>query len=195
MEKLPRNFYSRDAETVAKELLGQILITRLPQGETRGLIVETEAYLGREDKAAHSFGGKKTQRNEVLYGPAGHAYIYLIYGLYHLFNIVVGEPGDPQAVLIRALEPLAGFEIMAKRRKTEQKKLLTSGPGRLSEAMGITRELNGEDLLGEPLFIAKGTDEPREIIAKPRIGIDYAQEWVDKPLRFYLANNSFISKP
>ena len=114
MEKLPRSFYSRDAETVAKELLGQILITRLPQGEARGLIVETEAYLGREDKAAHSFGGKKTQRNEVLYGPAGHAYIYLIYGLYHLFNIVVGEPGDPQAVLIRALEPLAGFEIMAK---------------------------------------------------------------------------------
>ncbi len=195
MEKLPRSFYSRDAETVAKELLGQIFITRLPQGETRGLIVETEAYLGREDKAAHSFGGKKTQRNEVLYGPAGHAYIYLIYGLYHLFNIVVGEPGDPQAVLIRALEPLAGFEIMAKRRKTEQKKLLTSGPGRLSEAMGITRQLNGENLLGEPLFIAKGTDEPREIIAKPRIGIDYAQEWVDKPLRFYLANNSFISKP
>ena len=130
-----------------------------------------------------------------MYGPAGHAYIYLIYGLYHLFNIVVGEPGDPQAVLIRALEPLAGFEIMAKRRKTEQKKLLTSGPGRLSEAMGITRQLNGENLLGEPLFIAKGTDEPREIIAKPRIGIDYAQEWVDKPLRFYLANNSFISKP
>jgi DNA-3-methyladenine glycosylase len=195
LEKLPRSFYSRDAETVAKELLGQIFITRLPQGETRGLIVETEAYLGREDKAAHSFGGKKTQRNEVLYGPAGHAYIYLIYGLYHLFNIVVGEPGDPQAVLIRALEPLAGFEIMAKRRKTEQKKLLTSGPGRLSEAMGITRQLNGENLLGEPLFIAKGTDEPREIIAKPRIGIDYAQEWVDKPLRFYLANNSFISKP
>jgi len=195
LEKLPRSFYSRDAETVAKELLGQILITRLPQGEARGLIVETEAYLGREDKAAHSFGGKKTQRNEVLYGPAGHAYIYLIYGLYHLFNIVVGEPGDPQAVLIRALEPLAGFEIMAKRRKTEQKKLLTSGPGRLSEAMGITRQLNGENLLGEPLFIAKGTDEPREIIAKPRIGIDYAQEWVDKPLRFYLANNSFISKP
>ncbi len=195
MEKLPRSFYSRDAETVAKELLGQILITRLPQGEARGLIVETEAYLGREDKAAHSFGGKKTQRNEVLYGPAGHAYIYLIYGLYHLFNIVVGEPGDPQAVLIRALEPLAGFEIMAKRRKTEQKKLLTSGPGRLSEAMGITRQLNGENLLGEPLFIAKGTDEPREIIAKPRIGIDYAQEWVDKPLRFYLANNFFISKP
>jgi len=195
LEKLPRSFYSRDAETVAKELLGQILITRLPQGEARGLIVETEAYLGREDKAAHSFGGKKTQRNEVLYGPAGHAYIYLIYGLYHLFNIVVGEPGDPQAVLIRALEPLAGFEIMAKRRKTEQKKLLTSGPGRLSEAMGITRQLNGENLLGEPLFIAKGTDEPREIIAKPRIGIDYAQEWVDKPLRFYLANNFFISKP
>lgn len=195
MKKLTRKFYRRDAETVAQELLGQILITHLPQGETAGLIVECEAYLGREDKAAHSFRGKKTQRNQVLFGPPGYAYIYLIYGMYHCFNVVVGQKDDPQAVLVRALEPIAGLELMTQRRGTEKKKILTSGPGRLAQALGITRELNGEDLLGDKIFIAPGPGtDPGSIVARPRIGIDYAEEWVDKPLRYYLEDNPFISK-
>jgi DNA-3-methyladenine glycosylase len=194
--KLSRTFYARDAKTVAQELLGKTLITRLPQGDTGGLIVECEAYLGREDKAAHSFRGKKTQRTQVLFGPPGHAYVYLIYGMYHCFNIVVGQKDDPQAVLIRALEPTLGLELMIQRRNTDKGKLLTSGPGRLSDAMGITRELNGEDLLGDKIFIAPGPAiEPRKIVALPRVGIDYAEEWADKPLRYYLKDNAFISKP
>ena len=175
--------------------MGQILVTRLPEGETSALIVECEAYLGRKDKAAHSFRGKRTPRNEALFGPPGYAYVYLIYGLYNCFNIVAGALDDPQAVLIRALEPLTGLDLMRQRRKKTDPKLLASGPGRLTQAMGITRELNGTDLLGETIFIRPGAGaKPSQIAAAKRIGVDYAEEWAGKPLRFYLRDNLFVSK-
>lgn len=195
MQKLPRDFYARDAQAVVKDLLGKVLVTRLPEGEASGIIVECEAYLGTTDKAAHSFSGRRTKRNEVLFGPPGHAYVYLIYGMYHCFNVVVGEKENPQAVLVRALEPLSGLELMAERRKNAEKKLLTSGPGRLAQALGITRELNGADLLADAVFIVEGSSiEPGEIVARPRIGVDYAEEWAEKPLRYYIRDNPFVSK-
>ena len=195
MQKLPRDFYARDAQAVVKDLLGKVLVTRLPEGEASGIIVECEAYLGTADKAAHSISGRRTKRNEVLVGPPGHAYVYLIYVMYHCFNVVVGEKENTQDVLVRALETLSGMELMAERRKNAEQTLLTSGPGRLAQALGITRELNGADLLADAVFIVEGSSiEPGEIVARPRIGVDYAEEWAEKPLRYYIRDNPFVSK-
>ena len=153
---LERSFYQQEVMTVARELLGKILIHESTEGVTSGRIVETEAYMGPEDQAAHSSGGRRTARNEVMYGPKGHAYVYFIYGLYWCFNLTAGAvPGKPEAVLLRAIEPVAGENIMAKRRGVTAGKIanLTNGPSRLCMAMSISKLQNKADLTGPPLYI------------------------------------------
>ncbi len=193
---LARAFYQRDILTVARELLGKTLVHQTEEGTTAGRIVEVEAYCGPEDKGAHSYGGRKTPRNEVMYGEKGHAYVYLIYGLYNCINITAGDmPGKPEAVLIRALEPISGQELIVKRRGAKAKLTnLTNGPGRLCMAMGITRQQNKADITMPPLYVEDTLNVPaNEVVEKPRIGIDYADEWKDKPWRLYIKGNSFVS--
>ena len=153
---LERQFYQQDVISVSKGLLGKILVHESSEGITAGLIVETEAYLGPEDRAAHSSGGRRTARNEVMFGQKGHAYVYFIYGLYHCFNVTAGEVlGKPEAVLVRALEPVVGEEFMAKRRGAIKGKAvnLTNGPSKLCMAMGISKLQNTTDLTAPPLYI------------------------------------------
>jgi DNA-3-methyladenine glycosylase len=199
--KLPRSFYERDTLTVAKELLGKYLIHTSPKGRTVGKIVEVEAYIGPKDKAAHSYNGRRTKRTEAMFGPGGHAYIYQVYGLYFCFNVVTQKKGMPEAVLIRALEPVEGLELMALRRglfeldnKTIMK--LTNGPSKLCQAMGIDRSLYGEDLCKNKLFIAEGDSKQKfDIVATPRVNIDYAGEAKNYLWRFFIKDNKFVSKP
>lgn len=199
--KLKREFYARDTITVAKELLGKVLVHNIEGMLLKGKIVETEAYLGVEDKAAHSYGGRRTNRVEVMYGPAGHAYIYFIYGMYFLLNVVTEREGIPQAVLIRGIEPLEGLNSMAIYRFNKlygeltsyQKKNLTNGPGKLTKAFNIDRKLNGIDLCGNRLYIEEGENKDFNIVQTTRIGIDYAEEARDFPYRFYIENNPYVS--
>ena len=193
MSRWPRNFYQRDAATLARALLGQVLVRVLDDGtRLAGRIIETEAYLGVEDKAAHSFGGRHTPRNAAMWGPAGHAYVYFIYGMHHCVNVVAAAPGDPAAVLLRALEPLQGLETMRRHRAGRiaaarlRDRDLCSGPAKLAQALAIDRALDHADLVaGEALFIERGRRvPPQRIVAKPRVGVGYAQEWAGKPLRF-----------
>jgi DNA-3-methyladenine glycosylase len=194
---LQRNFYKRDPNTVAKDLLGKILVHESPEATTAGRIVETEAYSGPEDRAAHSFGGRRTARNEVMYGEKGHAYVYFIYGMYYCVNIIVGSiDGKPEAVLLRALEPVAGEEIMTKRRNAVhgRKVNLTNGPGRLCMAMGITKKQNLTDITIPPLYIEDAPSiSPEDIVETTRIGVDYAEEWKNKLWRFYIKENPYVS--
>lgn len=201
LQKLSRSFYGRDSVTVARELLGKILVHKTGGQELRAIIVETEAYGGIPDKAAHSYGGKKTLRTKIMFGDPGFSYVYLIYGIYNCFNIVVAKEGDPQAVLIRALEPLEGLETMAINRynkgykELSQKQIygLTNGPGKLCMAMNIDRSWNGEDLSQDTLYLEAGKEEEQKIVRAKRIGIDYAQEAKDYLWRFYLRDNPFVS--
>ncbi|KGK90664.1 DNA-3-methyladenine glycosylase [Clostridium sp. HMP27] len=200
--KLSREFYNRDTLEVAKELLGKNLVTVENNIITSGKIVEVEAYMGLEDKAAHSYGGRRTKRVEVMYGKPGVAYVYFIYGLYYCMNVVSREEGIAQAVLIRAVEPLQGKEIMSKRRFNknydELKKRdiinLTSGPSKLCMAFNIDRSMNGEDLLGDRIYIEEGNKEEFEIGESSRIGIDYAEEAKHYPWRFFVSGNPYVSK-
>jgi DNA-3-methyladenine glycosylase len=196
---LPRPFYQQDILTVSRSLLGKILTHESDEGTTVGRIVETEAYSGPEDKAAHSSGGRRTPRNEVMYGQKGRAYVYLIYGMYNCVNFTAGAvPGKPEAVLIRALEPVEGIELMAKRRgcPTEKPVNLTNGPGRLCMALGISRAQNMLDLTAPPLYIENAPAVPvGDIVESTRIGVDYAGEWMDMPWRFYIKGNRYVSKP
>ena len=172
LQKLSRSFYGRDSVTVARELLGKVLVHKTGGQELCAIIVETEAYGGIPDKAAHSYGGKKTPRTKIMFGDPGFSYVYLIYGIYNCFNIVVAKEGDPQAVLIRALEPLEGLETMAINRynkdykKLSQKQIygLTNGPGKLCMAMNIDRSLNGEDLSQDTLYLEAGKEEEQKIM-------------------------------
>jgi DNA-3-methyladenine glycosylase len=191
---LERGFYQKDTLEVARALLGQILVRRTPEGETRGIIVETEAYLGEADPAAHSYRGK-SDRVRVQYGPAGCAYVYLIYGMYNCLNITTGPLGRPEVVLLRALEPCGGFALMQRRRRTERRKALCSGPGKLCMAMDITRELYGADLCGQTdgLWVEQG-QPPEAVATSPRINIDYAGAAKDWPWRFTIRGNPYISK-
>ena len=194
---LQRSFYQKDTLTVSRDLLGKILVHESGHDPTSGRIVETEAYLGPEDKAAHSSGGRRTARNEVMFGQKGHAYVYFIYGLYYCFNITTGSlSGKPEAVLIRALEPIAGQNTMEKRRKLKKRKPinLTNGPSKLCMAMDITKEQNKTDLTSPPLYIEDAPLVSEEDIMKTnRIGIDYAGVWKNRPWRFYIKGNSFVS--
>src|SRR4051812_46628552 len=153
--KLPRKFYSRtDTVQIARELLGKLLVIPNEQGErVSGMIVETEAYLGAEDRGAHSYGRRRTARNEVMYGLAGHVYVFLVYGMYYQFNVVTGPVDHPHAILVRAIEPVDGIEIMRDRRGNMKDQNLTSGPGKLAIALGIDRSLNGSDLLGDRCWL------------------------------------------
>lgn len=199
--KLTREFYERDTITVAKELLGKILVHNIDGILIKGRIVETEAYLGVEDKAAHSYGGRRTNRVEVMYGPAGHAYVYFIYGMYFLLNVVTERVGVPQAVLIRGIEPVEGLDSMAKYRFNKsyeeltsyEKKNLANGPGKLTKAFNIDRELNGTDLCSDRLYIEEGENKDFNIVQTTRIGIDYAEEAKDFPYRFYIEGNPYVS--
>lgn len=194
--KLERSFYTRDALTVSKELVGKILVHETADGITKARIVETEAYKGDIDKAAHSYGRKRTGRTEIQFGPGGYAYIYLIYGMHFCMNVVAGETGSPEAVLLRALEPLEGLGLMGERRKTGRKGSLCDGPGKLCRAMGIDKSCYGLDLCGNRLYVEDDGWEPGigQVIATKRINIGYAEEAVDFPWRFILADSPYISK-
>lgn len=207
--KLPRKFYLRKATIeIARDLLGKLLVVRNDNGErVSGMIVETEAYLGETDRAAHSFGGRRTARNEVTYGLGGHVYIFFIYGMYYQLNVVCGKVNTPHVVLIRAVEPVEGIETMRERRSVPRAiatgafrpampdKNLTSGPGKLCIAMSTDRSLNGEDLLGETIWVEDHRSfEPSEITVGKRVGIDYAGEDAENPWRFWVRDSVFVSK-
>lgn len=195
--KLSREFYTRsNVVTVARELLGKLLVVPAPNGKrVSGTIVEVEAYRGPQDRAAHSYGGRRTKRTETMYGIGGTAYVFFVYGMYYQFNVVTNTPDTPQAVLIRAVAPVEGIELMRKRRHGQSDHNLTNGPGKLCIAMGIDRKLDAADLLGDCVWLEQGKTFPRSQIASgPRIGIDYAEEWKDKPWRFWIRDNPFVSR-
>jgi DNA-3-methyladenine glycosylase len=194
---LPLEFYQRDTKKVAKELLGKILVHKVRGKRIAGRIVETEAYLGVIDLAAHTYGGRKTERTSTMFMAGGHAYVYLIYGMHSCLNAVTKQVGVPEAVLIRAIEPTEGLEEMRRRRPVARKDIdLTSGPGKLCAAFGITRKQNALLLTGDELFIEDAPLLKRsQIIASPRIGVDYAEHAAEWPLRFSERGNAFVSKP
>lgn len=183
MRKLPRAFFDRDTTTVARELLGKLLVHRTPGAEHIGRIVEVEAYLGAHDLAAHSAKGR-TERTRIMFGPPGFAYVYLIYGMHHCMNVVTERAGNGAAVLLRAVAPVTG--IAGK----------TCGPGLLCRAMDINRRVNGHDLLSDDFFVAAPEAEEKfAIVKRPRIGVDYARHWARRQLRFYIKGNPFVSRP
>ena len=202
MARLSREFYAGDTVETARKLLGKYLVRRLDSGELLvGRITETEAYVGRCDKACHAYGYKKTARTATLFSPPGTAYIYLIYGMYHCLNFVTEPEGEPAAVLLRSLEPVAGEEIMYRFRYGEKpltfyrRKNFLNGPGKVCKALSLTRDYNGMDLTGNALFLCDDlkdvglphrTFEQERICTGPRIGIDYAEEAKDFPWRFWL---------
>ncbi|HEY1869645.1 MAG TPA: DNA-3-methyladenine glycosylase [Chitinophagaceae bacterium] len=197
VKKLGIEFYERnDVVKIAKELLGKILVTNRKGIITSGRIVECEAYAGTIDKASHASGGRRTARNEIMYGKGGYAYVYLCYGIHHLFNVVTNSEDIPHAILVRALDPIEGIEEMLLR--TNKKKLdhtLTRGPGNVSKALGIFTEHSGTSLLGNEIFITDdgGKYRKKEIAASPRIGVDYAGKDALLPYRFYVKGNPYVS--
>ncbi|QDU72093.1 DNA-3-methyladenine glycosylase [Mucisphaera calidilacus] len=197
-DRLRRSFFRKPADRLAADLLGQRLV-RAHRGHRRaGIIVETEAYLGTIDAAAHTYQGRRTPRNEAMYADAGHAYVYFTYGMHHCMNVVAHSADTPEAVLIRALEPAEGLEAIRRRRpKARRDTDLTSGPAKLCAALDIDRKLNAADLTSSTrLWIEPGhTITPDRIVRTPRIGIDYAAEWTEKPLRFCLRNHPHLSRP
>lgn len=183
MSGLPRSFYDRDTAQVAQELLGMHLVHVQDGVERRGRIVETEAYLGPHDLAAHSARGR-TARTEVMFGPPGHAYVYLVYGMHHCFNVVTEREGHAAAVLVRALEPVHNIELR------------TTGPGLLCKALALDRRHNGLDLCAGALHIAAPPlATPVTVVRRPRIGVDYAGPWARRLLRYYIKDSPHISRP
>lgn len=208
-ERLSYDFYQRrDTVAIARDLLGKLLVVPTETGErVSGMIVETEAYLGVEDRAAHSYGGRRTARNEITYAAGGHVYVFFIYGMYYQLNVVCGEVDSPQVVLIRAVKPVEGIEKMRERRSRKRSepravatgpmpdKNLTSGPGKLCIALNIDRSLNGEKLTGERIWLEDYKQVlDNEIATGKRVGIDYAGEDAERPWRFWVKGNSFVSK-
>lgn len=189
MKKLTREFYIRDSNSVARDLIGKILV----HGDTSGIIVETEAYKA-EDKASHTYNNKRTSRTEIQFHEGGYAYIYMIYGMYYCFNVTANSPNKPEAVLIRALEPLNGIETMKLRRKTDNIINLCNGPGKLCQALNITKENYGEDLCGDNIYISDCKIKNVKIKTSPRINIDYAEEYKNFLWRYYIDGNKFVSK-
>jgi DNA-3-methyladenine glycosylase len=177
---LPRAFYAQPTVQVALGLLGAYLVHDQPEGRQVGRIVETEAYVGLSDRASHASRGR-TPRTSIMFGPPGYAYVYLVYGMYHCLNVVTEDVGFPAAVLVRALEPVAGITLP------------TSGPGRLCRALGIERRHTGTDLTAGPLYLAAGARPDRPVVAGPRVGVPYAGAWAHKPWRFYVRGNPWVS--
>lgn len=176
---------------MARSLLGQRLVSCIDGRRTSGIIIETEAYLGAADKAAHTYGGRRTARNETMWGDGGHLYVYFVYGMHHCANVVAGGADDPVAVLLRALEPEEGLDVMFERRTAATRPVdLCSGPGKLCQALGITRTLDGDDLTESDAVgierLRQRTMSTHQIASGPRVGVAYAQEWQHSPLRFWV---------
>lgn len=198
MTKLKSEYYQNpDVILLAQDLLGKVLFTKKSGEITAGIITETEAYFGEDDKASHAYGGRQTPRTEAMYQPGGFSYIYLCYGIHHLFNIVVSREDDPKSVLVRSVEPFQGLpEIEARRNRPSTDRAVSSGPGSVCKALGIDMTFNKKSLTGEEIWIEDvgqrySTDD---IEATPRIGVDYAGKHALLPLRFYLKNNRYVSK-
>ena len=187
-KRLTRRFYRRDPVTLARALLGQVLVRRFDDGhELAGRIVDVEAYLGIEDRASHSYGGRRTKRNGSMWLDGGHAYVYFVYGMHWCFNVVSDREEVPTACLIRALEPLKGLEEMRRRRGKERAMDLCSGPAKLAQVLGIDRSLDGVDLAGDNrIFVERGRSRRSPVLARARVGVTYAESWAAKPLRFTL---------
>ena len=195
-ERLTRRFYRRDPVTLAKALLGHILVRRLDDGqELTGRIVETEAYLGILDRAAHSYGGRRTKRNASMYLDGGHTYVYFVYGMHWCFNVVADREEVPTAVLIRALEPLEGIEGMKRRRGKDRERELCSGPAKLAEALAIDKSADGIDLAESDAVSIRRGRSPARVGSARRVGVDYAKEWSRRRLRFFVAGNPNVSHP
>jgi len=195
--RLNHDFFTRkDTLRVGRDLLGKLLVVPSADGRrVTGMIVETEAYLGEIDKAAHSYAGRRTARNEITYAEGGHVYVFFVYGMYYQLNLVTGLTDHPHVVLIRAVEPVEGIQIMRERRGEMKDRNLTSGPGKLCIALGIDRSLNGEDLSGERIWVEEYRSfKKSEIASGPRVGIDYAEEFVEMPWRFWVRGNQFVSR-
>jgi len=186
-----RAWFDRPAAEVAPDLLGAILLYDAPDGRVAGRIVEVEAYQGPEDRAAHSWHGR-TPRNAVMFGPPGHLYVYLVYGIHCCANIVCGPGGKPEAVLLRAAAITVGADLARRRRGEVPVERLASGPGNLAAAFGIDRSLNGSDLLAGPIRLARGP-RPARIVRTPRVGVDYAGPWASRPLRYLIADDAHRS--
>ena len=195
--KLTREFYMReDTLQIARDLLGKLLVVPDASGErVSGMIVETEAYLGAIDKAAHSYGMRRTKRTETMFAVGGTVYVFFIYGMYYQFNVVVGAVNTPHAILIRAVEPVENAAIMRVRRGKMPDKNLTSGPGKLCLALGIDKRYNNEDLLGNKVWLEEfRIFSDAEIISGKRIGVDYAEEFAEKHWRFWIKDNLYVSR-
>ena len=199
-QPLPRSFYARPVVEVAEACIGKVLITVSPQGVTAGRIVETEAYRGPEDLAAHSAGGRRTPRTEVMFGPPGYAYVFFVYGMHFQFNLVAGKVGEPHAVLVRAVEPLVGEELMSVRHGVDggvarKRRDLANGPGKLCRAFGIDRSYYGADLCdGARVYLANGPRISSKIARSARIGVDYAGRWAEHRWRFFDAKSECVSR-
>lgn len=192
---LNRDFYIKDGITLAKDLLGKILVKEIDGVLYKGRIVETEAYMGAIDKACHAYNNRRTKRTEAMYREGGYSYIYLIYGMYNCFNVTASIKDNPEAVLIRALEPLDNKDIMLKIRKVKSEKYIANGPGKLTKALGITSDDNNIDLtLGKNIWIEDDGYVPNKITETTRVGIDYAEEFKEKLWRFYISENNNVSK-
>jgi DNA-3-methyladenine glycosylase len=195
--RLKQEFYQKDAVQAAKDLLGKIIVRKYDGKTIKVKIVDTEAYQGAEDKASHAHNNKKTKRTKTMFARSGLAYIYLIYGMYYCFNIVTAAEENPHAVLIRAVEPVSGLELIKENRKIKSKKIedLTNGPGKLSQALKIDKSFDGCDLVkSNILYLIENEDHNFKIKAAPRVNIDYAEEYKEKKWRFYIEGNKFISK-
>ncbi len=199
MSKLPYSFYQQENVTsLAVQLLGKQLFTLIDGELTGGTIVETEAYNGVIDKASHAYNGRFTPRTSTMYEAGGISYVYLCYGIHHLFNVVTSIKNNPHAVLIRGIEPVLGIPTMLKRRKMQNlAPRITAGPGALAAAMGIDKNLNAKDLLGDEIWIEDNGIhfDPSAIVAAPRVGVGYAEDHALLPWRFYVRNNPYVSKP
>jgi DNA-3-methyladenine glycosylase len=191
--KLGRPFYQQPTVEVARRLLGKYLVRVHSDGITAGMILETEAYVGLEDKASHAWH-RRTPRNAMMFGPPGFAYVYVIYGMHHCLNVVTEHEDYPAAVLIRAVQPCEGLDLMGARRGKQDTRLLAKGPGNLCQAFGIKRCLNGIDLCGDVLFLEDRGSSPGDIVVTTRIGVAYAGQWKDMPWRFYIAGHPGVSK-
>lgn len=192
--KLDRSFYTCSVLEASEKLLGKILVHRTEEGVTKGRIVELEAYNGATDKAAHSYPNLCTERTKIQFGEGGYAYIYFIYGMYYCMNIVTGRSNEPESVLLRALEPVEGIELMKKRRSTDKLRNLCSGPGKLCQAMGITKAQYGMDLCGDTLYLEDAEPvAPENILRTKRINVDYAEEAKDFLWRYTIKDNPYVS--
>ena len=196
-KKIPVSYYKNsDTLELSKDILGKKLVTKVDNQITSGIIVESEAYLGVNDKASHAFDNKLTSRTSTMFEEGGISYIYLCYGMHSLFNIVTNNKGIPEAILIRAIKPIDGISMMCKRRNMKEKSYnLTNGPGKLSQALGITKKLNRQSLHGDDICLEdiKISFKNNNILSSPRIGVDYAGTDAKLPYRFYIKNNKWVS--